>query len=561
LEVEAKEAKARKKFAEAKDLVDQAINQAPPAEKNRLFLLKAEVLFDYGVNASRDYSKQQDRSAEAARNLKALEDQRNKEKQNVENLGSGQKAASLAAIETRYRAKVAAARAKQARAEEAKQRSELQSKAAFQELIRDCTEILKRAPAASVYYQRARAKQWLNPSDKTVLDDLHRSLRLNPAYQDALQWVDALVPDGTDDEKQYLQDNRQYLVRYFKSSPYTARTLLHEAKLAELDKHYGEALEDLQSAIDIDPANNSAYALRARIERTLGFNDIQVKRDLAEGYREAALIAKLRGANSDDLTGLEWRTRSELAKQPQDELRCDPDLTTCTVTKTMPINSEWIYSKIVDTVDSVDNAKFIVARINRGSDDGIVVGLHGAVWAQYSEENGHVRQVAKLGNSEVVSLEPHSALVRIQVEQPHGDGLVRESDMVQLSARTPAIQGRSALWTIAKYNVGFVDSARNIIFDYDTLYSNETPDLDAKLYGRMLQEIHQAAKTYANQAQPVEKGKFAKQPLAQVMANATMADLKDFIDYFAQYPGLIYGSTYVTEKLYAAWVGIGAPLK
>jgi hypothetical protein len=145
------------------------------------------------------------------------------------------------------------------------------------------------------------------------------------------------------------------------------------------------------------------------------------------------------------------------------------------------------------------------------------------------------------------------------VDQPDGDGAIRKKDMVQLKARTPVLAGRSPLWSIAKYDVTLLDSEDKVVLDYDTLYANETPSLDDKLFERMLLEIHKAGPLFAARTEPLENGTFAKQSLRQALENTNIAELKSFVDYAAKYPGGIFGKQWKVYDLYALWVYIGTP--
>jgi hypothetical protein len=312
----------------------------------------------------------------------------------------------------------------------------------------------------------------------------------------------------------------------------------------------------------MDPSKFSYYNVRAEIQRALGYDDAQVKRNLADGYRQAGYILKIRGAsNPENAYRREWTARSALAKSHgSDEVRCDAEIDTCSITKTVEANGEPIFSEILTIQQESENHKSVVARIDKGSEDGVVVGTQGDAWASHSKNaDGHERHIAKLGTTEVLSIEPHSALVRIQVDQPQGDGMVRKRDLIHLKARVPLLAVRSSLWAIAKYNVTAVDSENKVIFDYDMLYGNETPELDAKLLQRMLHDIRGAGQLFAGRTELIKQGKFANQTMRYAMENTDTAELQNFFDYLLKYPGDIFGQRLEVYPLYAAWVYVGTP--
>ncbi len=568
LEVEAREAAAKTDYTKAKNLISQALAKARAAEKNRLLLERADVLLADGRAEKQRADNEQIIAAAAKWQLELLNNQKKTEEdERQQKLAPKQNWDDIKQqIEAHYEQTLAKPRAEQAEAEKRYRQHTQEYKSAFKELQSDCTEILRTNPmSATAHYYRALAQAWLDLKSKgPILDDLRQSVKLDPANLQALALIDELVPNEGSEQESYLQDNRQFLDRYYKISPYSAATFAHQARLAQIEKRYGDALELISKAIAMNLIDPSLYKLRSEIQLDMGFNDVQVKRNLAEGYRQAGYALRVReNGYSQDAETKEWDTLAELAKQhANDEVQCNAALTTCNITKTVEVNSEWIYGGILTVVHDGDNSKSLEARIDKGREDGIVVGSEGSVWSHYSKgEDGHERLVVKLGTSEVASVEPHSSLVRIQLLQPEGDGLARKQDMVQLKARTPLLPDRSSLWSVAKFNVTFLDLDDQVLFDYDTLYSGETPELDSKLLQRMVQDIRHAGQLYTGPLVPLREGTFAGQSLKQAMENTTTADLQGFLDYQIKYPGDVFGQRIKISTRYAAWLYAGTPSK
>jgi hypothetical protein len=570
LEVAAREAKARKDFSKARSLYDQALAKASDVEKTRLLLLKAELLLDTGrAERQSSYAQTEIANAAKARVDKLTADEKAEEDRRQNLLKSDSKdatswATAKSRIEEQYASKIAAARTEQAAAEQSSRRHGQEATGAFQELKRDCTHILKTNPeSGTAYYYRALANNWLNPDAlQPVLVDLHQSLRLDPDNQGALSLVDELVPSNQTEQARFLDENRQFLDHFYKVWPYRATTLIHQAKLAQQQKHYVDALQLADVAIDMNPGDYSYYKVRAEIQRSLGYDEAQVQRNLAEGYRKAGYILRTRDSANPEYADLwEWSALAALAKSHgRDEVRCDPDVKVCSITKTVEVNGESIYSEILAVLQQSENHKSVEVRIDKGSEDGVVVGTQGDAWSPRSKsDDGHERPIAKLGTIEVLSTEPHTALVRIQVDQPEGDGMVRKQDMARLKARVPQLADRSSLWSLAKYAVSVIDSHKKVVLDYDTLYGDETPELDAQLFQRILQDIHGAAPLFNVRLEPIKQGKFANQTLSHAMEVTSPEDLKDFVAYLLKYPGDILGQRLEVYKLYAAWAYMGTP--
>jgi hypothetical protein len=510
LEVEAREATARRDLLKARDLLNEALSKCGPAERTRLLFAKANALLAIGRAEREAASSEADSQSHMQRSGEAL-----------------------------------------------------------RELKRDCTEILKVNPkSAFAHIYRALAQDWLDPnSTETVLNDLRESLRVDPGNASSLRLIDQLVPAYEPQQSSYLAANRQYLERYYKTSPYEALTLEHQARLAKMDKRYGDALNLVDKAIAMDPAGStdfSLYKLREEIQMDMGFDEVEYKRNLASGYRQARFVRKMRdNANPETAETNAWKILAELAKKGTNErLRCNPEVTVCDIVKTVEVHSEFVFGSIFKLQQSDDNGKSVIARIDRGRDDGIVIGTHGGVWSHYSKSrDSQERESVQLGSGEVLSVEDHSALVRIQVDHPEKDGPVQEQDLIWLKARTPQLPDRSSLWSAAKFKIAFLDEDDQafVDVDYGSLYSGETHDSDAKVLQRMVDDIHRAALAYADQLKPLDKGAFAGKSLKQAMETADTANLNRVLDFVVKYPRDLAGKRLKLSTVYALWLQKGTP--
>ena len=508
LEVEAREATARRDLFKARDLLNEALSKCGPAERTRLLFAKANALLAIGSAEKEAASSEADSQAHMERSREAL-----------------------------------------------------------QALKRDCTEILKVNPkSAFAHIYRALAQDWLDPSStENVLNDLRESLRVDPGNASSLSLIDQLVPDNEPQQSSYLATYRQYLERYYKTSPYQASTLEHQARLAKMDKRYVDALNLVDRAIAMDPAGSSdfsLYKLRAEIQLATGFDPVEVQRNLAAGYQQAKLMRRMReNGNPEAAEAKAWETLADLAKKgPNERLRCDPEVTICNVTKTIEVHSETVISGILELHQDGDNVKSLVGKIDRGREDGIVVGSNGRVWPQYSKSgNGHERALTPIGNAEVVSVDAHSSLVRIRADHPEGDALVREQDLLELKARTPVLSNRSSLWSVARYNITLVDANDQAFIEYSSLYSGETSESDSSVLERMVEDIRRTAPAYADQATPVEKGSFAGKSLQHAMENCDRTIIKNFLDSVVKNSRNLAGKRRKLSDVYASWARNGTP--
>jgi hypothetical protein len=570
LVIKAREAEARKNYSHANELLDQAIDKASEAEKVHLFLRKADVLYWMGRT-------EQEKSGQA--NFAALADggrlrektaQKKAEEDRLQNLAqkdTSEGASAKKKLDEKYAPELAELQSAQAKdTAEAKEHDRL-SKKAFHDLQVDCDEIVKKDPTAAVaYFYLAVAQEWLDPNSKSskelVLANIGKALKLDPTYSDALEFLDNLAPDSDSKEGMaYLERYRDSLDLYHRLSPFTPRTFMHQAKLANSRKRYIEALDAIETAISMEPENTSFYEIRAEAERGLDVSESQVKRDLADGYRQAGDILKRRGKSSEADIAYQagWNALTDLAKrQEKEEILCDANITTCNITKTIQANGEWIYGGVLSV--GTGGGAVREARIDKGSDDGIVVGAQGFIWSVPStDKDGHQRRIANLGTGEVLAVQPDSALVRIRMVSAQGDGLVRTRDCLRLKARTPVHPKDSRLWELVKYNVTVQDVRNNKIMDYRTLYSGETPELEDKLRRTMLDNIHEAGRLYGDQWGELMVANKTIQQLGgktvrQTLENATLADLNRALEHAAKYPGDYFGQEWSVAVIYLGYV-------
>jgi Flp pilus assembly protein TadD len=572
LEVRAREAAAKENFQEAITLLDQAVGKAGPLEQPRLLLQKAFYLYKNGRSEKERAQNASLKGKDLEEKLSQLEQQKRTEEQKPADYTKNSVLAD-------YTKQIERAKTEKKSVADEKKKHDDNASNSFKELKNICNQILKKNPqSAKAYFWRAIAQDWLAPSGSSremILADIHRALRLDLAYSDALGTLDAMVPDPQSaGEAAYLERYGNLLDFYHKTSPTTADVFKHKYQLLHYRKQDLEAFRALETAIEMNPVDLELYELRAEAERSMGVNETQVSRNQADGYRRAGDVETRRGHTDRAAYAYKkaWEINEKLAKnQAGEDLRCNPDLVICTATTMVEQHSEVIVSGIATTGQRAGN--LMQAFIDKGNRDGAVVGSRGVVYSHQSTIDGHERGIKRIGMAELVSVEPDRALVRIEMESPESDGVVREDDLVRkddfvwMNVLTPAKPARSSqLWSLAKFNATFLDVNDHKIFDYRTLYRDESPELDSKLLDRMLQSIHEAAQRHrayidndAMKGQPVEKGIFAKQKMSQAMENTTLAELTGFLDYLTKNPRETVGRSVSVWKLYALWVSIGTP--
>jgi hypothetical protein len=171
---------------------------------------------------------------------------------------------------------------------------------------------------------------------------------------------------------------------------------------------------------------------------------------------------------------------------------------------------------------------------------------------------------ARFGISKCSAMEvkPRSALVRVTPSEPKGDGLVKEGDLVTLRARTPKMEKRSPLWSLARYHIGILNGdGKKEYVEYRKLYKDETPGVVDGIEQDMLKEIHgipalldaKAAGTKLN------KGIFAGKTVGDALAGIQKSHLETFFGFLLNNRSYFAGHNYFLPRVFRAWVEADAP--
>ena len=569
LELEAKENQARKQFRDAVKSLELALTKDP--NNIRLLLEKANVLYELGMADERASKEEQESETDAANQLEATKKQEKDEEEDLkklENKSAKDLKTAIEALQSKYNGNIHDLENQiKFHQEEAKRQKEL-AKQDFETLRDACNQILKTAPRApKAYLYRAVAQLQLDgylkmKISKTVVDDLKIALKWDPTDLDTLD----LLSDLT--SKDNPEAALRYLDQYQRLDPGNADMYTRRANIEITQKRYTDALRSIETAIAMDGSNLNNYEIRERAQRGMHMNESRVQRTLAIGYRRASEILAKEGKTDEaqQADHLSWEKLAEITKNgPNEEIRCDASLTTCTFVKTVAVRSEWIFAGIQEVENS--RGKEREARIDKGTQDGIVVGQKGEIWLPYAVgKDGHDRDVMKLGVGEVLSVEPDSAIVRVNLDSPDGDRLVQEHGCLRLRARTLSHPEGSRLWPLVTYNVAVTDVNDNKILDYRTLYSGDTPELDHRILQTMLDDIHKSGRLNGDkfgkqffEGKSITKGIFEGKPVGQAMESATLDDLQKSLDCALKYPGFFFGNKWNIEGIYMFWIMAGTP--
>ncbi len=454
------------------------------------------------------------------------------------------------------------------------ERNDAARKEMYEKMREDCNRILElNSWTPNAYYYRALANHRLGAAPAQVIPDFQKALDLNPSHARALDWLAYLLA------KEKPEEARALLERY--NELYPGRPL-YLARLAEVQNHLGqsaEALCNIETAIaihgeDLDNyvslyANKTTdyYQIRADVEKGLGVNPTQVARDLAAGYRQAGDVWRRRSntGEANFAYGQSWKVLNTLAKNgSSEEVRCDVNVATCTISKPVEVSGQFIATKIASVLPEKGDVRELV--IDRGGEDGLVVGSQADAFSIYVRSPEGRLQDAHAVSGEVLSLELQTALVRVRMKDADSAHLVHRDDFLLLRARVPPPAERSVLWSIAKVHIGLRDyKDQKEFFDYRTLYSRETPELVSEILQAMLADLHEAGAAFgekwdaALKGKPIEKGKFVGKTIRASLESTDRADLESFLKFMSKHAGAFVLQPVKLAETYSRWVSLGAP--
>ena len=564
LEVEALENEARQQYRKAEENLDLALAKDP--DNIRLLLEKADVLYQLGTSEKNDGKDQQGLLERTKEQLKSYEDERADEQNGLQELGRNKEDLEKAkeASDAKYAKLIFNERRRIAAYQVAWQRLDELEKQDFRKLKEDCKRILTTARVAPrAHFYQALADYELSGGSTvsdSVLKDLKISLKGDPTNLDTLYWLSAFTAETKPEEA------LGYVAQYIRLSPGYPAMYSLRAKLEIREKRYADALHSIETAIAMEADNLDNYEIRAEAQRAMGFTESRVQRMLAIGYRQAANLLEKEGKTDRAKPANEksWETLAKIAeKNGNEEVRCDPGLTTCTFSRMENVNSEWVFAGIESIESGSGNEREV--KIDRGVDDGMVVGQEGEIWSPYLQRDaGPDRPIMRLGTGEILSAESHSALVRVKMDSPKGDGLVQKHDCIRLKALTRPHSKESRLWPLVTYNITIEDRKGNTIVDYQTLYSRETPELEMKLSQTMLDDLHEFGRVHGDnlgekffKGKTISKGIFEGKTVRQAMEGATLEDLNKSLDFALKYPGDFFGNKWQIGIIYLVWTMAG----
>ncbi len=435
----------------------------------------------------------------------------------------------------------------------------------YQQVISDCDRVLKLQEVPDAYYLRAVANYSLG-KPKDAIRDLKYTVELAPAHQNAILFLGYLMAEASPD---HPEQAAEWFRKYDRFFPGTNPELL--GKLATLQikmKQFAEAYDTIQKAITLDPANYRYYKTRAEAEKRLGYSETQIQRDQAEGDRVATEFLRRRNQTGDPDKARKWeQDRWKLLSDMGDtfsneQVRCNSDVTTCVAFRVTHDHGERAFTKIASI--QAPHPDRPIVKIDRGANDGVLLESTGDVYSPPSEDKNHQRKAARIGSAEVLSVEPQTALLRVKMSNPKGDGMVRAGDAVALTVRTPPIGQRSKLWPVLNYSIALLDLKGQKIADFRTLYSQESPELDQTIYQKLLDDIHETGRLHGDEmdeGKSISNGRFAGHPkrLRQVLEETTREDLDSFFQYLVKSPAAYFGHDWKIGLLYAYWVKMGVP--
>ena len=554
LEVNAETLKAAEDYPQAEKLASQAIEMEP---KNvRLYVLRMRISFSAASTPYWSYKGALDNLEKLDGDIKKL-DEESKAAAKAQTTSPG-----LDESKESPAKKLQKLQEDRKKAQATAEQDGKKMRAYYQKVLADCRKVVELQPDnPNVYLFRAAATYRIQPPSAphdAVIRDLKHALELNPTDGSTLDWLSSVKASESPKEAAQLRAKKDRLY------PGDAWNLYQLADLQNKLGEHQEAYDTIKKAIAISPADWRYYDVLDAAEKGLGYSAGQRQRERAEYDHLVAEYLRERGSkNAQGWEDEHWRMLSELVdKEGSEEVRCNPNMMVCITSRVTREEGDWALFKIKSVKDTGTDTRLV--EINHGNDRGIVAGTAGTVYARYTFDDKDKRPEVTIGTGEVTSVGDESALVRVKLLKPEGPSLVRVGDTIGLGFRAPKVERRSPLWTVLKFDIGFVDQNNKKIVELGTLYSKESPEVDHNVCQQMLNDIHEYGRIKGdslNEGKLVSKGKMAAKPMKmrEILEAANQDDLENFFKYLTKVPRTFFGYNWKVSELYASWAAQGMP--
>jgi tetratricopeptide (TPR) repeat protein len=378
------------------------------------------------------------------------------------------------------------------------------------------------------------------------------AIKLGPANAGALAQMSSSVAE-TNPEKAI-----EFLKRSVALDP-NADNYRQLAALQNQTRHFQDALQSISLAIALGNDRSEFYEERERSERGLGRSQLETQRHLAEGYATVGDVQLKQERRSEAYVSYLAALRVLSAVEKSDSsgaVKTDEAVVSSKLDALMEKSRENISARILTIKEGEGKTREVT--IDRGADDGFKAGDEGSLWTVYSKTGDKERKVQKIGTSQVKSVSADSGVVVVTMDDPKDDKVVQVGDMVEIDARVPPLNNRSALWRLARYHVSFTsEDGERVFSDYRKLYREEDPELVKRILAQMRTEItRQALRLSDNEIMKtvIKSGRYKDKTLKQVLDNPTNDDLLAMMAEMLQYPATYYGKDIKVVRTFAGWV-------
>jgi len=554
MEQEAREYSVRAQQEKALSRLNEAVRLEP--RNVRLLMMRAGIYHDLGYRAYRlwqDASWTLKEAQEALDNCKKPKEKSpsSEDLSQEDNSCSAEKIKKLEQDKPAFESKV--------------ERLKKQFQHRFNQVVGDCNTVVNlNRRMEDAYYYRAMARYYLSERKFTAdaLSDFRETLRVDPQNTGAMYWL-SYYDSGLKGEAS-AKEGLELVRHYHELKSGDSDTLSLQADFEIRLKQYAAALHSIGKAIALRgpyAADGDLFEKRAKAQRGLGISEEQVQRNLADGYFGTATMLRRYGKEKEesaqDASDKGWAALEKLtSEQADEEIRCSSEGTVCQVRQSVSVTSRFICASI-ESIKPGSTPEARIVKSDRGSQDGITVGSSVSVYSRYSYDKDSDRGAAKIGHGEVLSADPDESVVRIEMDKPEGNGLVREGDILWLKARVPQVAPSSPLWEVARYHIDLLSSDESPLFEYRELYAQETAKLVSDTLAKLEKEIRSSAPRLSadKKNETIKSGKFAGKSVYEVLTAVNDDDVRSFLqDLARKHPGWFAGHSWIVRSLYLTWV-------
>ncbi len=216
-------------------------------------------------------------------------------------------------------------------------------------------------------------------------------------------------------------------------------------------------------------------------------------------------------------------------------------------------------------IDSVFNRNdSLMTILAGGKTSGLQPGLFIKCFSAFREVDGAEVSSKEIGFGTIIESGSNYAVCFISLY--NNQQMVEQGDHVALNVSLPALSFESLLYDVSLNAIQFVDFNKKPFFDINDYIGSASKPLEDSIKSKMTEDLHLTYEEVKDRKglpesmlRVMEKGRFKGKNGMQVLRDATVNDLNNFLLYAKTYPAKYTGNVYRLSESFSGWVISNSP--